>query len=81
MKTLTVDEKQRVRVPDAKPQQVFSYLNNGEGTITLTLITAEAREPFPRGSLLEYFTPEKDREELALLSGCAFQTKESIRSS
>jgi bifunctional DNA-binding transcriptional regulator/antitoxin component of YhaV-PrlF toxin-antitoxin module len=28
------------------------------------------KEAFPPGSLLEYFTPERGREELAILSGC-----------
>jgi len=73
MKTLTVDDQKRVRIPDAKPRQVFSYINHGDGTLTLTLVKAEASEPFPRGSLLQYFTPEKDQEELALLSGCSFE--------
>jgi hypothetical protein len=70
VKTLTVDDQKRIRIPDAKPRQVFAYANNGDGTLTLTLVKAEASEPFPRGSLLKYFTPEKNVEELALLSGC-----------
>ena len=73
VKTLTVDDQKRIRIPDAKPRQVFAYSNNGDGTLTLTLVKAEAREPFPRGSLLKYFTPEKNREELALLSGCTLE--------
>jgi len=28
------------------------------------------QEAFPPGSLLEYFTPERDKEELEILSGC-----------
>jgi len=71
VKTLTVDDQKRIRIPDAKPRQVFAYANNGDGTLSLTLVKAEAREPFPRGSLLKYFTPEKDKEELPLLSGCS----------
>ncbi len=73
MKTLTVDDQKRIRIPDAKPRQVFAYANNGDGTLTLTLVKAEASEPFPRGSLLKYFTPEKNKEELALLSGCTLE--------
>jgi len=69
VKTLTVDDQKRVRIPDAKPRQVFAYVNNGDGTLTLTLAKAEASEPFPRGSLLKYFTPAKDKAELDLLSG------------
>ena len=73
MKTLTVDDQKRIQLPDAEPQQVFSYVNNGDGTMTLALVKAKASEPFPRGSLLKYFTPEKDKEELALLSGCSLE--------
>ena len=73
VKTLTVDDQKRVRIPDAKPRQVFAYANNGDGTLTLTLVKAEANEAFPRGSLLKYFTPEKNKEELALLSGCTLE--------
>jgi len=70
VKTLIVDDKKRIRLPDAKPKQVFSYANNGDGSITLTAVTEDRAEPFPPGSLLKYFTPEKDAEELALISGC-----------
>ena len=77
VKTLTVDDQKRIRIPDAKPRQVFAYANNGDGTLTLTLVKAEASEPFPRGSLLKYFTPEKNSEELALLSGCTLAPKRS----
>jgi hypothetical protein len=73
MKTLTVDDQKRIQIPGAKPRQVFSYVNNGDGTLTLALVKARASEPFPRGSLLKYFTPEKDKEELALLSGCSLE--------
>ena len=27
-------------------------------------------EAFPRGSLLEYLTPDRDKEQLAILAGC-----------
>ena len=73
VKTLTVDDQKRVRIPDAEPRQVFAYTNNGDGTLILTLVKAEAREPFPRGSLLKYFTPQKNKTELALLSGCTLE--------
>ncbi len=70
MKTLTVDDPKRIGLPDAKPRRVFAYANNGDGTLTLTQVEAEASEAFPRGSLLKYFTPEKNQAELALLFGC-----------
>ena len=70
MTILTVDDRKRVRLPDARPGQVFVYANNGDGTVTLTPIQAEAKERFPRGSLLKYFTAEKDKEEAQILAGC-----------
>jgi hypothetical protein len=68
--TIKADPKQRVRLPDAKPGQVFAYANNGDGTRTLTELKAEPKPAFPRGSLLKYLTPERDTEQLAILSGC-----------
>jgi len=70
MTTVTADERKRVRIPDAQPGQVFAYTNNGNGSYTLTPIQAEARERFPRGSLLKYFTPEKDKEEAQIFAAC-----------
>jgi len=76
VKTLRVDASKRVRIPDAKPQQVFAYENNGDGTITLTLVNAARKERFPPGSLKKYVTPENDLEMLALLKGCSFEVPE-----
>ena len=70
MNTLKADAKQRVRIPDAKPNQVFAYSNNGNGSFTLTVIKAQRKPAFPRGSLLKYFTAEKNKEELEILKGC-----------
>ena len=71
MKTLTVDDEQRIRIPDAKPKQVFACENHDDGSYTLIPVRAKSKEPFPKGSLLRFFTPEKDKQELALLKGCA----------
>jgi hypothetical protein len=68
--TLTVDKYKRVRIPDAKPQQVFAYANNGDGSFTLTAVKAERKQAFPRGSLLKYLTRERDKEQLGILSAC-----------
>jgi len=76
MKTLKVDAHKRVRIRDLKPGQILSYTNNGDQSFTLTLVKAEAKPKFPPGSLLKYFTPEKNKEELALLAGCSFETPE-----
>jgi hypothetical protein len=70
MKTLTVDAQKRIRIPDAKPRQIFAYESTSDGTVTLTPMKARRKERFPRGSLLKYLTPERDREQLAILKGC-----------
>jgi hypothetical protein len=70
MTTLMADKYKRVRIPDAKPQQVFAYANNGDGSFTLTVIKAERKAAFPRGSLLKYLTPERDKEQLGILKAC-----------
>ncbi len=70
MHTVAADKWKRVRIPDAAPKQVFAYTNNGDGTRTLTEVKAERKPSFPRGSLLKYMTPERDKEQLSILSGC-----------
>ncbi len=70
MRTLTADAKKRGRLPDAKPRQVFAYTNNGDGSFTLTVVKAERKPAFPRGSLLEYLTPERNKQELQRAAAC-----------
>jgi hypothetical protein len=70
MQTIRADKYRRVRIPDAKPDQVFAYTNNGDGSFTLTVIKAARKPTFPRGSLLNYLTPERDKEQVAILSAC-----------
>ncbi|HXP63734.1 MAG TPA: hypothetical protein VN829_24725 [Dongiaceae bacterium] len=45
MKTLTVDERQRIRLPEAKAGQVFAYEPNSDGTIKLVPLV---KKPAPR---------------------------------
>ena len=73
MKTVTVDDYQRVRLPDAKPRSKFAYESQADGTIRLIPVKAEGKEQFPRGSLLKYLTPERDAEQLAILKGCTVE--------
>ena len=78
MHTLKADPKQRVRLPRAKPGQVFAYEEQGEGCYLLTLVAkSEAKERFPRGSLLKYFTGEAGRQrnklETELAAGCSLE--------
>jgi hypothetical protein len=76
MKTLTVDDQKRIRIPDATPRTKFAYQNNGDGTITLTEVKAEAREPFPPGSLKKYVTEDRDKELLDICKGCSLEVPE-----
>ena len=73
MKTITADDQKRVQLPDAFPHQVFAYENHGDGTITLTAVKQVAPQPFPKGSLAGFLTPERDQEQLAFLQGCSLQ--------
>lgn len=70
MKTVTVDDYQRVRLPGEKPRSKFAYQKEADGTIRLVPVKADGKEPFPRGSLLKYITPERNAEQLAILKGC-----------
>jgi hypothetical protein len=74
MHTVVADKWKRVRIPDAKPKQVFAYTNNGDGSITLMEVQEDRKPRFPKGSLLKYFTgeagKERDKLETAIASGC-----------
>jgi len=70
MTTATVDDRKRVQLPDAKPGQVVSIEPGPNGGWTVCPIPPEASEPFPPGSLLEYFTKERDELETILAKGC-----------
>ena len=75
MKTLTVDDYKRIRFPDVKPRQVFAYENHGDGRLTLTLVRAEAQEPFPP----DYdfgLTPAGNRELQQLAKGSSLEVPE-----
>ncbi len=70
MKTLTADDCQRIRLPDAGPQSVFAYEAESSGVIRLTPVRAETEEPFPRVSLMKHLTPQRGHEQPAILKGC-----------
>lgn len=70
VKTLTVDDKKRVRIPDATTGDVYAYENHGDGTLVLTKMTTHVAEPFPKGSLLREITQERNAEQLAILGAC-----------
>jgi len=74
MTTVTVDDRKRVRIPSAKPGQVFAIENASDGAVTLTPVKADRKVKYPPGSLTKYFTgklgKERDELESALLEGC-----------
>ena len=75
MTTVTVDDRKRVRIPTAKPKQVFSFQPNADGSVLLVPVQEKERtELFPPGSLLKYFSGQRGRErderDASLLSGC-----------
>ena len=75
MKTLTVDDYKRVRIPDAKPRTKYAYENHGDGSLTLTEVSAETKEPFPP----DYdfgLTPARNRELLALAKASSLEVPE-----
>ena len=61
METVKADSRKRIRIPDIKPGQVFAVDKQGEGSYTLTIVKAERKEPFPKGSLRK-FVDEMNRE-------------------
>jgi hypothetical protein len=73
MHTLKVDAKRRVRIPLARPGQVYSFEDKGNGTFVFMLCKAEAKEPFPPGSLKKYVTKDDNEERLAILKGCSLE--------
>jgi hypothetical protein len=77
MHTLIVDSKKRIRLPDAEPNEAYAYEQEGPGRFVLTRVVKEQpAEAFPRGSLKEYLTHEKAKEELTLLKGCSLEVPE-----
>jgi hypothetical protein len=70
MMTLTVDDSKLIRIPGVEPRQVFGYTRHGDGSITLVPVKAQRKATFRRGSLIKYLTPQRDAEQLAILSAC-----------
>jgi bifunctional DNA-binding transcriptional regulator/antitoxin component of YhaV-PrlF toxin-antitoxin module len=77
MSATIIDKKHRLTLPESvcvavglKPNdQVEWRVEDGE-IRGRKLVPQKRKEAFPRGSLLKYLTPERDKEQLAILSGC-----------
>jgi hypothetical protein len=76
VKTLTVDDQKRVRLPDARPRQVFAYQPEADGSIRLLPVKAAGEEVFPRGSLFKWLTPETEAGTAALARASSLQLPE-----
>ncbi len=77
MEATVLDKKRRMTLPQSVSQaiglkpgdRVEWRIENGE-IRGRKLVAKKAKEMFPPGSLLRYLTPERDAEQLAILSGC-----------
>ena len=72
-----MDKKRRMTLPESvcdavglKPNDQVEWRVEAGEIRGRRLGAQKPQEAFPRGSLLKYLTPERDKEELAILSGC-----------
>jgi AbrB family looped-hinge helix DNA binding protein len=77
MNATVIDKKRRMTLPEPICQALNLKANDRvewrveEGEIRgRKLVVQRRRSAFPRGSLLKYLTPDRDNEQLAILSGC-----------
>ena len=77
MTATIIDKKHRMTLPESicaavglKPDDHVEWRVEDGEIRGRKLVAQKPKEAFPRGSLLKYFTPERDKEELAILSGC-----------
>jgi len=77
MSATIIDKKRRMTLPESVCQAVGLRPNDQvewrveEGEICGRRLVAQTPKPvFPRGSLLKYLTPERDKDQLAILSAC-----------
>ena len=81
MRTLTVDDSKRIRIPTAKPRQVFALTENADGSVLLVPVKAAQHEEFPPGSLVKYITPEWNAEQEGIARHCVQSPARAQRSS
>lgn len=77
MSATVIREKRQITLPIEVCQAVGLEVNDevdwrveGGEIRGRKLVPTPSQEMFPPGSLLKYFTPERDKEELEILSGC-----------
>jgi len=82
MNATVIDKKRRMTFPESvckaiglKPDDQVEWRVEAGEIRGRRLLAQESTEAFPPGSLLKYFTPERDKEELAILSRCVREPK------
>ena len=77
MSATVIDKKRRMTLPesvctavDLKPNDQVEWRVEAGEIRGRKLVAKKTRAAFPRGSLLKYLTPERDKEQLAILSAC-----------
>ena len=77
MSATVIDKKRRMTLPESvceaaglKPHDQVEWRVEAGEIRGRRLVAQKPKEAFPRGSLLKYLTPERDQEQLAILSGC-----------
>ena len=77
MNATVIDKKRRMTLPESVCEALGLQPNDRvewraeDGEIRgRKLVAGKTKEVFPRGSLLKYLTPERDKEQLTILSGC-----------
>ena len=77
MSATIIDQKRRMTLPESiceaaglKPNDQVEWRVEAGEIRGRKLVPRKPRQAFPRGSLLKYLTPGRDKEQLAILSGC-----------
>jgi len=84
MSATIIDKQHRLTLPESicsamglkTNDQVEWRVQDGE-IRGRKLVAQKPKESFPRGSLLKYLTPERDKDQLAILGGCVQGSVES----
>jgi len=77
MNATVIDKKHRMTLPESvceaiglKPDDRVEWRVEDGEIRGRRLVAQKSEEAFPPGSLLKYFTLERDKDDLAILSGC-----------
>ena len=77
MSATVIDKKRRMTLPESvceavglKPNDQVEWRVEGGEIRGRKLVAQKSKAAFPRGSLIKYLTPERDKDQLAILSGC-----------